>query len=489
MKFYVYNDEWGEFAGDPWRPVYVMGKTPVREVIRTVAGVAAENIAMDSRDVPECDLVTERERDVRERYWQVPYDKRKTEWPAQRAKRVNLKYAYAANLLAEHVPLFDGGRLYVQADGTEVMGGGTPATKAVRISKAAFCASEDLYTCDTEPMRPDGSAPLPKPSKIKPMSADEDRKALLDAEVCHAAFNELHGHGFEGVAVFRPNGQFHEVKRWYSCNDDEEDYAELRKEVAIKEFDSDDENDPAATHVKLPDELLKNAFHKPPETVVTIGDGRALYNEEVRPFYVLQPVDGEGPHLFEASDYHFRPGTVMYEEMHNPDIDDDTEFTWGGSGRYLIKITPELVSWSRHVLAVMKLLNNSAHWDTITYYNSSIKHITVPQDVVNDLRQKAHAIRKKQEALPTLPDGERSSTWHKLELEAMPITQQIQLEYKKTELRKVELLEEWNEWLSDTVEAGKSANGKMKQAKLFKPIKKRERKKDKKDKRKKESKA
>ena len=487
MNFYVYNDEWGEFAGDPWRPVHVMGKTPVREVIRLVACVAAESITVDSRDLPQCDLVTEREGAVRDRYWKIPYDKRDAEWPAQRAKRVNLKYAYAANLLAEHVPLFDGGRLYVQADGTVVMGGGTPATKAVRVSD---WDSGELYTCDTAQMRPDGSAPLPKPSKIKPMSADEDRKALLDAEVCHTAFNELHGRGFEGVAVFRPSGQFHELKQWYSCNDDDdEDYAELRKEVTIKEFDSDDENDPAATHVRIPHELFKDAFPKPPETAVTIGDGRALYNEEVRPFYVLQPVDGEGPALFEATDSHFRTGTVMYEEMHDPDIDDDAEFTWGGSGRYLIKITPELVAWSRHVLAAMRLLSNSAHWDTITHYNGSIKRVTVPQDVVDHLRQKVHAIRKKQEALPTLPNGKHSSTWHKLELEAMPITQQIQLEYKKAKVKGTELLEEWNEWLADTLEAGKSANGKMKQTRLSKPIKKRKHKKDKQDKKKKKSSA
>ena len=179
----------------------------------------------------------------------------------------------------------------------------------------------------------------------------------------------------------------------------------------------------------------------------------------------------------------------MYEEMHNPEIDDDTEFTWGGSGRYLIKITPELLSWSRHVLAVMKLLSNSAHWDTITHYNGSIKHITVPQDVVEPLRQKVHAIRKKQEALPTLPDGERSSTWHKLELEAIPITQQIQLEYKKTELKETELLEEWYEQLADMLKAGTSAHGQMKQTKLFKPIKKRKHEKEKKEKKKRKPKA
>ena len=488
MKFYVYNEEWGEWAGDPWRPVHVMAKTPVREAVRLISRASDDHIAMDARNLPECDLVTERKRDVAGRYLEwAKLDKKDADWEPRRAKRVNLKYAYAADLLSEHVPLFDGGKLYVQADGSHVMGGGTPETRAVCIAPDG--RGELFYTCDTEPMRPDGSAPPPKPSKIKRMSADEDRKALLDAEVCHTAFNELHGRGFEGVAVFRPSGQFHELKQWYSCNDDDEDYAELRKEVTIKEFDSDDENDPAATHVRIPHELFKDAFPKPPETAVTIGDGRALYNEEVRPFYVLQPVDGEGPALFEATDSHFRTGTVMYEEMHDPDIDDDAEFTWGGSGRYLIKITPELVAWSRHVLAAMRLLSNSAHWDTITYYNDALKRITVPQDVVDHLRQKVHAIRKKQEALPTLPNGKHSSTWHKLELEAMPITQQIQLEYKKAKVKGTELLEEWNEWLADTLEAGKSANGKMKQTRLSKPIKKRKHKKDKQDKKKKKSSA
>jgi len=492
MKFYVYNEEWGEWGGDPWRPVHVMGKMPVREVARLIASVAAENLAMDARNLPECDLVTERLRDVANRYWKWlgKVDKKRRarcdEWEAQRAKRVNLKYAYAADLLAEHVPLFDGGKLYVQADGTEVIGGRMVETKAVRISDGR---TEQWYMCDTEPMRPDGSPPPPKPSKIAPMSEDDARQALLDAEVCHDAFNRLHGRDFQGVAIFRPNGQFHELKQWYSCNVDDDDYAELRKEVVVKEFDSDDENDPAATHVRIPHELFKNAFPKPPQTVVTIGDGRALYNEEVRPFYVLQPVDGEGPELFEATDSHFRPGKVMYEEMNDPEIDDDTEFEWGGSGRYLIKITPELVAWSRNVLAAMRLLSNAAHWDTITYYNDALKRITVPQDVVDHLRHKAHAIRKKQEALPTLPNGKRSSTWHKLELEAIPITQQIQLEYKKTELKETELLEEWYEQLADMLKAGTSAHGQMKQTKLFKPIKKRKHEKEKKEKKKRKPKA
>ena len=489
MKFYVYNEEWGDDTGDPWRSVIVTGKTRVREVVRRIAGVVEENIAMDSRNLPECDLVTERVRDVANRYWKWLSKERGArcdEWEAQRAKRVNLKYAYAADLLAEHVPLFDGGKLYVQADDTQVIGGRMVEAKAVRISDGR---TEQWYTCDTEPMRPDGSAPLPKPPKMEPMSEDEARQALLDAEVCHTALNELHGRNFQGVAVFRPNGQFHELKQWYSCNDDDDDYAELRKEVAVKEFHSDDENDPAATHVRIPHELFKNAFPKPPETLVTIGDGRALYNEEVRPFYVLQPIDGEGPALFEATDYHFRPGMVMYEEMNNLEINDDAEFEWGGSGRYLIKITPELVGWSRNVLAAMRLLSNSTHWDTITYYNDALKRITVPQDVVDHLRHKARAIRKKQEALPTLPNGDYGSAWHKLELEVSPIIQQIEMECTKSYLKETEVREEWHKQLADMLAAGTSVKGTMKQTKLLKPIKKRKDKKDKKDKKKRKSKA
>ena len=470
MKFHVYNEEWGQSTGNPWRPVHVMSKTPVREVAKLIANVVEENIAMDSRNLPECDLVTERVRDVANRYWKwLGKCNQETDWEPQRAKRVNLKYAYAADLLAEHVPLFDGGKLYVQAAGTEVIGGRMVETKAVRLSDGK---TEQWYTCDTEPMRPDGSAPPPKPLKVKPMSEREDRKAFLDADVCQAAY-AMYRREFEGVGEFHPNGKLLGLKEWYSCNDDDDDYAELRKEVAVKEFHRDDENDPAATHIKIPHELLKNAFPKPPHTVVTIGDGRALYNEEVRPYYVLQPIDGEAPELLEASDYYFRPGMVMYEEMNDPEIDDDEPFTWGGTGRCLIKITPELLAWSRNVLDTMRLLSNPAHWDTITHYNDFLECITVPEDVVTELRRKVSPIRERQEALPRLSNGERSSSWHKLELEAAAINHQIQMEHKKTELKRSELLEEWYEQLAHMLAADTTAKGAMKQTKLFKPIKKR----------------
>ena len=56
------------------------------------------------------------------------------------------------------------------------------------------------------------------------------------AKLCQLALAELHRRDFEGVAVFDPNGKFLGLKRWYSCNDDDDDYAELRKEVAVKEL-------------------------------------------------------------------------------------------------------------------------------------------------------------------------------------------------------------------------------------------------------------
>jgi len=470
MIFYLYSRDAENACEDPWRPIYVMNRTPVREVIERIAGVADEHIFLDSRDIPKCDLVTEPIRDVCNRYWEICHKNRKTEWPAKRAKRVNLPYAFAANLFAEDVPLFNGGRLYLQQVDMEVVGKQLKTT-SVRMSIDNRCSSYGLadqwYTCDTTAVLPDGS--VPKRHKCEPVSEKAKKQAEADAELCQLALAELHRRDFEGVAVFDPNGKFLGLKRWYSCNDDDDDYAELRKEVAVKEFNSDDENDPAATHVKIPSDLFEGMFPEPPETVVTIGDGRALYDGKMEPFWVLQPIDGEGTELFKVSDLYFQPGMVMYEEMHNPDIDDDTHFTWGGSGRYFIKITPELLAWSRNVLATVELLSSATHWETIKEFNARLKAEVFPEDVVIWLRERRQELLEKKRALPSDPD---SVAYKEMALTFMPLSQKIRaMEDQWTArmgLAKTKVRKEWKEECARMLATGTACAGKMKQTKLTK---------------------
>ena len=44
--------------------------------------------------------------------------------------------------------------------------------------------------------------------------------------------------------------------------------------------------------------------------------------------------------------HHFDDGTVLSEEMADPDVPDDDEFAWSGSGRQYIMVTTELVEWA-----------------------------------------------------------------------------------------------------------------------------------------------
>lgn len=447
-----------------------MNRTPVREVIERIAGMADEQIHLDSRDIPKCDLVTEPIHDVCNRYWEICHKNQKTEWPAQRAKRVNLPYAFAANLLAEDVPLFNGGRLYLQQVDMEASSSKWPS-RAVRMSidssHSSYGLANQWYTCDTTAVLPDGT--VPKRRKCKPVSEEAKKQAEADADLCHLALIELYQRDFEGVAVFDTNGKFTGLKQWYRCNDDDDDYAELRKEVAVKEFDEFDENDPAATHIKIPSDLFKGMFPKPPGTVVTIGDGRALYDGKMEPFWVLQPIDGEGAELFKVSDLYFQPGFVMYEEMHNPDIDDDTHFTWGGTGRYLIKITPELLAWSRNVLATVELLSNAKHWETIKEFNVRLKNQVFPDDVVIWLRAQRQELREKEK---TLPSDRDSVAYKEMALKFMPLSQKIRaMEDQWTArmgLAKVKIHKEWKEECARMLATDRACAGNMKQTKLTK---------------------
>ncbi len=474
MQFYLHSRDAEMCGDDPWRPVYVMNRTPVREVIERIAGVADEDILLDSRGIPQCDLVTERIRDVTDRYWKISPINRKADWPAKRAERVNLPFAFAANLLAEDVPLFNGGKLYLQKVHMEVIGKQLKST-AVRMSidtpswynHSNYGHEDQWYTCNTTTVLPDGSVPSAKRAKHEPMSEEAKKQAEDDADLCQLALAELDRRDFKGVAVFDANGKFTGLKQWYSCNDDDDDYNELRKEVAVKEFDSDDENDPAATHIRIPSDLFKGMFPKCPETVVTIGDGRALYDGKMEPFWVLQPIDGEGAELFKASDLYFQPGFVMYEEMHNPYIDDDTEFTWGGTGRYFIKITPHLLAWSRNVIATVELLSNAKHWETIKDFNARLKNQVFPDDVVMWLKAQRQELREKEKALPSDCD---SVAYKEMQLKFMPLSQKIRaMEDQWTariELAKVKILKEWREECARMLATDRACAGNMKQTKL-----------------------
>ena len=120
MRFYVHSREAEELGHSPWCAIRVCKGMSVREVLKQIARVADNSIVLDERGIPTCDLVTEPIRDVHTRFWEL--DKtikcHKEVLKARkdgRAQRVNLPFAYAADLRAEHVPLFDGGKLYVDA--------------------------------------------------------------------------------------------------------------------------------------------------------------------------------------------------------------------------------------------------------------------------------------------------------------------------------------------------------------------------------------
>ena len=154
----------------------------------------------------------------------------------------------------------------------------------------------------------------------------------------------------------------------------------------------------------------------------------------------------------------------MYEEMHNPHIDDDAEFTYGGTGRYFIKITPELLAWSRNILANMELLSSAKHWVTIKEFNARLKAITLPPEV-EALKAKQRALREQQDALP---GGERSVTHDALEieLECMPLVHEIQMAYARMELEKAKVREEWDEERARMLAATTAEKRKTKQTKL-----------------------
>lgn len=53
---------------------------------------------------------------------------------------------------------------------------------------------------------------------------------------------------------------------------------------------------------------------------------------------------------------HFHKGTVLAEEMADPDVLDDEVFSWSGSGRRYVKVTKELIDWSVPISERMKEL-------------------------------------------------------------------------------------------------------------------------------------
>ena len=251
-----------------------------------------------------------------------------------------------------------------------------------------------------------------------------EAQALADAELCHQALNELRFDFEDVTVVFDANGKLKGVPK--ECYDSD------------KGFFRDTKRDNGDVDVVVPHKLFKDLFPEAPETKVTIGDGRALRNGTLAPFYVLQPVDDEGPFLFGPGDDHFDPGSVLREQMDDEDIDDDKEFAWSGSCRYYVKITPELVAWSRTVFTAVELLGDPAHRKTIQAFAARLDAIALPCST-KALEAQDERLKTQQATLP-----ERSVAWHELELLRTLLKHQMGMVRKQVALEQAKVLEEWD---------------------------------------------
>jgi hypothetical protein len=332
-------------------------------------------------------------------------------------------------LRAEHVPLFDGGKLYVQDMQFQTFGEFGKANRAVRMETwgCNVWPLDTYYTCDTAAVLPDGTPPPTTGTKRErePASEAEQAQALADATLCHTALNELGRIHDDKVVTFHPNGTIKQVHCSWSSDD------------GVKAAESFPD-DPNAAHIKVPTALFKGIFPEAPETLVTIGDGRALCEGTLEPFLVLQPVDELGPHLFGPDDAHFGKGTVLSCEMRDEHVDDDEEFTWSGSGRCLVKITPALVEWSRTKIATVELLGSAAHRAALQTFAARLDMIALP-DAVKAWQKKNGEISQKQRDL-----SERSIAWNELQLKSAPISHKIAMAFAEAGLKRAKVLEEWD---------------------------------------------
>lgn len=421
MRFYVHDRD---VDGDTvWVPIYAEPTTSVREVFRRIAKRLHPRgwwyDLLDDRDIPESDLVTERGNDLLARWRTLPYEKQK----ASRAKRVNLPYAYAADLRVAHVPLLAEDQKLYLVNVSNTLIGVKDATHdpVVRTTNYLFDNDDHYYTCDTAAVRSDGTPPPLHKRKI----AETD--VFDGAEECHLALNELSGD--KDVLAFGPDGEITKVYYHWESMDD------YRVAEAVSYPD-----DPSAIHVKVPPTLFRGIFSDAPKTVVTIGDARALRDGTLEPFMVVQCSQCTGFYLFGPDDDNFNSDTVLSNEMDNVYIDDDEEFTWGSGGNCLIKITPALVDWARNVVATMELLGSPSNREVMRSLDARLAAIErSSQETALDA--KIETLRTKQDGIP---GGERRVAHCELELEIASLLGKMFVTRATVALEKAKVLEEWD---------------------------------------------
>ena len=451
MKFHVRMLDYD--AEERWKAILVHPNERVRDVILKVANAISDyrDIHLDSRGIPECDLATEPPRDAyriigeacdefdatRKRPY-VGYREGLAKVKEKaRSQRVNVPYACAANLMAGHVPLFDGGRLYVIPTHFKRTGSLAPECVTSVLVNGDLYEHwlPDLYNCETAAVLPDGTPPpLPPPSSLGKRKRDtrseaDKKQALVDAKLCQLAVNELDMNElYNTTAIFNSDGSLRGFDKY-----------------AGDDSDKDDEifpDDPNASRVRIPHELFRPCLLPlPEEERVTVGDARALVEERMEPFYVLYTLDGEGPLLFGPEDSDFGPHTALTAQIQDEEIDDDEVYTWGGSCRDLTKITPELVAWSRDAVATMELLSSVANRRVMETFVSKVNAIKQSKSV--DYQRLKDDVTEFDTQMNALDDKE--SVAHKeLELKCAPFRHKMYTIRLERELKIAKVLEEWH---------------------------------------------
>lgn len=276
------------------------------------------------------------------------------------------------------------------------------------------------------------------PKRKKPRTASTvaiNNRARANAQACYDAAITLQEDG-GCVVVFGPDDEIVKIHKtgFYHMDND--------RVAAAESFPSD----PSSTYIKIPETLYGGIFEKmPPFERVTVGEGRRIRNGTLKPIMVLGNgcQSHECPYLFGPDDCeHFSPRSSFTEEMNDAHVGDNESFYWTPTSRSLIKITKELLAWSRHVLAAVALLGSHARRDTMRSYSARLDAITPDSAVfASALHVLLDEITKQQNAYPR---EERSVEYCKLAIKHRAIENQIAIEYQQMRLEQAVVHEEWD---------------------------------------------